>query len=409
MSARLFLKRDKERPVLSRHPWIFSGAIERREGASDGDTVDVISASGAFVARGYYNSRSQIAVRVWTLREEQPVDGPFLTHRLEQAIAVRARLGLSMGAPDAAITAFRLVNSEADLLPGMIVDAYGPFLVVQLLTAGIDRHRGVLLAALQRLLAPAGIYERSDPEARTKEGLMPSTGLQSGEEPPPRLTIREHGLQLLVDLKGGQKTGLYLDQRENRRSCGELLARRASLASSPPELLNAFAYSGGFALHACRAVPGLRALNLDSSADALALCAANAAANDCADRCQQQEGDVFHELRRFRDAGRSFDAIVLDPPKFAHGRGQVVAACRGYKDLNLLALKLLRPSGLLFTFSCSGLVGTELFQKVVFDAARDAGRYARVLARLGPAADHPGLLSFPEGDYLKGLVVEVAD
>jgi 23S rRNA (cytosine1962-C5)-methyltransferase len=407
--GRVFLKRDKERPVLGRHPWIFSGAIERTEDAQDGDTVEVVSASGAFVARGYYNSRSQIVVRVWTLHEEQPVDEALLSGRLEQAIAVRRRLGLVFNAAGAETTAFRLVNAETDLMPGLIVDAYGPYLVVALMTAGIESHRALLLGALQRLLAPAGIYERSDPEARAKEGLGPSTGVQAGEEPPARVPVLEHGLRLLVDVRGGQKTGLYLDQRENRRIAAELLGRRAAAGSQKIELLNAFAYTGGFALHACRAVPGLHALNLDSSAEALALCAENAAQNGLAERCEQLEADVFHELRRFRDAGRSFDAIVLDPPKFAHSRGHVVAACRGYKDLSLLALKLLRPNGLLFTFSCSGLVGLELFQKVIFDASRDAGRYGRVLARLGPGPDHPGLLSFPEGDYLKGLAVEVAD
>jgi 23S rRNA (cytosine1962-C5)-methyltransferase len=409
MAARVFLKADKERPVLGRHPWIFSGAIERTEETSDGDLVDVISASGAFVARGYYNSRSQIAVRVWTLDQAQRVDQAFLVGRLERAIAARRRLGLELCAPRAETSAFRLVNAEADLLPGLVVDGYGPFLAVQLHTAGIDRQRGLILEALERLLRPAGIFERSDAEARAKEGLPPSAGLLSGEEPPPRLTVQEHGLPVLVDIRGGQKTGHYLDQRENRRLCAELLRRRAGLEPRPLELLNAFSYTGGFALHACRAVPSLRALNLDSSSEALELCAANAATNQCADRCQQQAGDVFQELRRFRDAGRSFDAIVLDPPKFAHSRAQVTGACRGYKDLSLLGFKLLRPGGLLFAFSCSGLVGLELFQKVVFDAARDAGRYGRVLARLGPAPDHPGLLSFPEGDYLKGLVVEVAD
>jgi 23S rRNA (cytosine1962-C5)-methyltransferase len=407
--GRVFLKRDKERPLLGRHPWIFSGAIERTEDVADGSTVEVVSASGAFVARGYYNSRSQIAVRIWTLQQEQPVDETLLARRLEQAIAARRRLGLAFNAAGAETTAFRLVNAEADQLPGLIVDAYGPYLVVQLLTAGVESHRAVLLSALERLLSPAGIYERSDPEARSKEGLGPSTGVQAGEEPPARVPVLEHGLRILVDVRGGQKTGLYLDQRENRRIAADLLSRRAALAEGKIELLNAFSYTGGFALHACRAVPGLHALNLDGSAEALALCAENAAQNGLGDRCEQLEADVFHELRRFRDVGRSFDAIVLDPPKFAHSRGHVVAACRGYKDLSLLALKLLRPSGLLFTFSCSGLVGLELFQKVVFDAARDAGRFGRVLARLGPAPDHPGLLSFPEGDYLKGLAVEVAD
>jgi len=410
MPARVFLKRDKERPVRGRHPWIFSGAVERSEGAVDGETVDVCTASGELLGRGYYNSRSQIVIRLWTL-EAEPIDEAFLARRLEAAIASRARLGLSVeragaGPGAAETTAFRLVNAEADLLPGLIVDAYGPFLVVQLLTAGLERWRGALCDALERLLQPAGIYERSDAEVRQKEGLGPATGPLRGEEPPARLVVREPGLELTVDLRGGQKTGLYLDQRENRRRLGELLRLRVAAEAAPRELLNVFAYTGGFALSACHAVPGLRALNLDSSADALAIAAENLARAGCADRAEAITGDAFHELRRLRDMGRSFDVVVLDPPKFAHSRGQVVAACRGYKDLNLLALKLLRPGGLLFTFSCSGLVATELFQKVVFDAAHDAGRYARVLARLGPGPDHPTLLSFPEGDYLKGLVVE---
>ncbi len=394
--------------MLARHPWVFSGAVERVEGAPrDGDTVEIVSADGRFLGRGYYNSRSQIRVRVWTL-EDEAVDRQLLARRLAAARRSRERVGLRFGG-DGATTAFRLVNAEADRIPGLIVDAYGRFLVVQLLTAGIDQLRGELCELLIAELAPEGIWERSDVDVREKEGLEQRRGSLHGAEPPARLEVRESGLRYLVDLHAGQKTGFYLDQRESRRRVAEHVRALAEHdGGGALEVLNAFSYSGGFGLAIAAAHPRARIVNLDASSDALELARASFELAGLADRQGDPIcGDAFQELRKLRDVGRAFDLIVLDPPKFAHAKSQVVAACRGYKDLNLLACKLLRPGGILATFSCSGLVGHELFQKVVFDGAHDAGRYATVIARLGPGLDHPSLLSFPEGDYLKGLLLEL--
>jgi len=338
-------------------------------------------------------------------------------------------------------SAFRVVNGEADLLPGLIVDRYGEFLVLQVLTLAMAQRLPELVEIFVELFQPRGIWQRSDVEIRRKEGLEPETGLLYGEEPPPLLEICENGVRLLVDLRGGQKTGFFLDQRDNRRIVGEFLKNyelritngesesplftgtspvvggadavpfdiRNSQFAIPPrplELLNAFSYSAGFGVYAAHAVPGCRVTNLDASAGALALAKANAELNGVPEgQWEYLEGDAFKVLRTFRDSRRTFDAIVLDPPKFAQSKSQVEGACRGYKDLNLLAIKMLRPGGLLFTFSCSGGVSPELFQKVVAGAAADAGRAAQVLAHLGPGSDHPVLLSFPEGEYLKGLVI----
>ncbi len=302
--------------------------------------------------------------------------------------------------------AFRVVNGEADLLPGLIVDRYAEFLSIQVLTLAMARRLPEIVEILAEQFRPRGIWQRSDVEVRRKEGLALETGLLYGEAPPPLLEIRENGIPLLVDLHGGQKTGFFLDQRDNRRLVGDFLRESFEFRQPKFELLNAFSYSGGFGVYASRAVPGCRVTNLDASAGALALAKANAELNVVpAESWDYLEGDAFKVLRTFRDSRRSFDAIVLDPPKFAQSKSQVEGACRGYKDLNLLAFKLLRPGGLLFTFSCSGGVSAELFQKVVAGASADAGREAQVLAHLGPGPDHPTLLSFPEGEYLKGLAV----
>jgi 23S rRNA (cytosine1962-C5)-methyltransferase len=399
---RLTLRAGKERALRARHPWVFSGAVERVDDAADGDTVDICASDGAFLARGYYNSRSQIAARAWTFVDE-PVDREFLARRIARAVRWRSELGLCFDQASAPTTAFRLINAEADLLPGLVVDAYGSFLCLQALTAGVARRLPELVDGLTEALRPAGIYERSDVDVRAKEGLEAQTGVLRGAAPPPLLEIREHDLRFVVDLRAGHKTGFYLDQRDNRRRAAELLARLA--APAPAAVLNAFAYSGAFGVYVARAWETAEVTNLDASTTALDLARENFARNDLVARGAQLAGDAFELLRRCRDSRRTYDVIILDPPKFAHSRSQLDAACRGYKDLNLLALKLLRPGGVLFTFSCSGLVSAQLFRKVVADAALDAGQDTRLVAELGHGADHPLLLSFPEGDYLKGLVV----
>lgn len=390
--------------MLRRHPWIFSGAIDSVRGdPAPGETVDVLDASGGFLARGACSPQSQIAVRVWTWDESEPITPDFFRARLSRSLAARAQLPITnYQSPESiARSAPRLVNAESDGLPGVVVDRYGDFLVCQFLTAGAEFWKGTVVEVLTAgvFFAARGVYERSDVDVREKEGLPPTTGVLWGEAPPDLIEIDEYGARFLVDVKGGHKTGFYLDQRENRRIVGELARGR--------EALNAFAYTGGFAVTALRG-GATRVTNVESSAPALELARRNAALNGFDESvCENVEADVFAALRKFRDAGRSFGLVVLDPPKFAHTVGQVEKASRAYKDINLLAFKLLRPGGLLVTFSCSGAVSADLFQKIVFGAALDAGREAQIIGRLTQAPDHPVLLTFPEGEYLKGLVLRV--
>ncbi len=401
MNPRVILKQGKDKPVYLRHPWIFSGAIDRVDGAEDGGTVDIFDAADQWLARGYYNSHSQIAVRVWTRKREETIDQAFLRMRLERAIALRA------GMVDLAETnAYRLVNAESDFLPGLVVDRYADHLIVQFLTLGIDKHKAELVELLQQLVQPRGVYERSDVEVREKEGLAIQTGSLAGAEPPDLIEIRENGMRFLVNVKTGHKTGFYLDQRENRLRTTAFL-RRAWAAEKAPVLLNGFSYTGAFGVYVCSALPQARVVNLDASQDALELARENMRLNGMEERVESIEGDAFQVLRRMRDGAKSFDAIVLDPPKFVHSQAQLQSGLRGYKDVNLLALKLCKPAGMLVTFSCSGLVSEDLYQKVVFGAAIDAGRDVQVMARLLQGPDHPILLAFPESEYLKGLICRV--
>ncbi len=389
------LKPGKERPVHLRHPWLFSGAVQSiDEAARDGEVVDVVDARGAWLARGLLNRRSQIVVRLVSWEPEVALDREFWRRRLVRAIEGRAGL-----AADPQVNAYRLVYSESDGVPGLIVDRYADWLVVQFSTLGVERIRDTLIALLEELLQPAGIYERTDPTARRREGLEPSEGVLTGREPPPEVEICEAGHRFLVDLRRGQKTGFYLDQRENRRKVGAL-CRGA-------RVLNAFAYTGAFAVYAL-ANGATSVVNIDSSYEALTLAERNLQLNGFSeDRYELIQGDVFQVLRDYRASGEQFDVVILDPPKFATTQGQVPSATRGYKDINLLAMQLIRPGGLLATFSCSGLVSPDLFQKVVFGAAVDAQRDVQVIERLGQGPDHPILLNFPESEYLKGLLFRV--
>ncbi len=384
--------------MRQRHPWVFSGAISHIEGSpEDGDIVEVQNAGGGFLARGMLNRRSQIALRLLTWDAGEAIDEGFWGRRLERALAARASL-----AADATTNAYRLVNAESDGLPGLIVDRYDRFLVVQVLALGLARWRDQLTHLLVHLAAPEGVYERSDADVLEKEGMPLSTGRLWGDEPPELVEVRESGFSFLVDIKRGQKTGFYLDQRENRRALRTVLAAQPGAA-----VLNAFAYTGAFGVYAAVAGAG-PITQIDTSAEALDLARRHLTLNGFA-RPESEfiTGNVFAELRRFRAEGRHFDAIILDPPKFAQSIGQLERATRGYKDINWLAFQLLRPGGLLFTFSCSGLVTPDLFQKIVFGAALDAGREAQIIGRLSQGPDHPILLSFPEAEYLKGLVCRV--
>jgi 23S rRNA (cytosine1962-C5)-methyltransferase len=423
----IILKRNRAKPVLQRHPWIFSGAIQRVEGAPlDGDIVDVYDAGRNWLARGTINQQSQITVRLLTWHRDQAIDRSFWRQRLQRAIAARHRLGLgSVQQPDqdevprsGPTTACRLVHAESDYLPGLIVDRYGPWLVVQFLTLGMDRRRGEIVELLGDLLAPRGIYERSDVDVREREGLEQRTGSLWGDEPPPQVEILENHRRFLVNVREGHKTGFYLDQRENRE--------RFSRFCAGAEVLDAFAYSGAFAVYA--AAGNACAITLvDSSAPSLELARQNLALNAApseqtgdpqstheggrsspdSPHVEYVEGDVFSVLRGYRTEDRRFDAVVLDPPKLAHTRRQVERAARAYKDVNLLAFRLLRPGGVLFTFSCSGRVSADLFQKIVFGAVTDADRQAQIIGHLAQGSDHPVALTFPEGAYLKGLICRV--
>jgi len=403
--ARVVLKRGREKPVLNRHPWIFSGAIKRIEGeVADGEVVVATDYRGRFLAQGYLNRRSQITVRLLTWDESEVIGGDFWRRRLERAFAGRRAL-----VDDPSTDAYRLVNAESDLLPGLVLDRYGDYLVVQFLTLGIERWKAELVSLLAGLLKPRGIYERSDVEVRKKEGLAQVSGLLHGEELPNLVEVTENGHRFLVDVKTGQKTGLYLDQRENRQQLMRYCPGPLVLGprDQGKEVLNCFAYSGAFAVYAAAAGAG-RITNVESSAEALELARRNMALNSFATRDDEYvEGDVFQVLREYRDQGRTFGLIILDPPKFAYSQAQVKSACRGYKDINLLSMQIMAPGGILFTFSCSGLVSPDLFQKVLFGASVDAGRDVQIIERLSQASDHPILLTFPESEYLKGLVCRV--
>ena len=391
MPDKITLKANRDKPLRQKHPWVFSGAIDRIDAnAIDGDVVDIVTAQGEFLARGYLNRKSQITLRVLTWDEQEAIDEGFWARRLGQAISWRV-----MGHHEAR----RLVNAESDGLPGLVVDRYGEWVIVQALTLGIERFKPAIVQQLQSILRPAGIYERSDVDVRAKEGLPQLSGMLVGAEPLDRVEIEENGHRYLVDVKHGHKTGFYLDQRENRQKIQAYVDQA--------DVLNLFSFSGGFAVSALKA--GAKSVvNVDSSGDALQLAQENLRLNGLTvPDADFVEADVFSYLRQLRAEQRTFDVIIADPPKLAQSQSQIERAARAYKDLNLIALQLLKPGGFLITFSCSGLVPPDLFQKIVFSAAVDARREAQIIERLSQASDHPVLLSFPEGEYLKGLVCRV--
>jgi len=390
--SNVYLKPSRGKSIRNRHPWIYSGAIQRIDGSPEtGDMVNVRSADGELLAQGYLNRRSQIAVRLLSW-DSQPITPDFWRKRLQAAIGGRGQLAAH---PDT--DAYRLVFAESDGLPGLIVDRYGDWLVLQALTAGIDRRKTMLAEHLAELLAPRGILERSDVDVRAHEGLEPVSGPLWGDPPPETFTIRENGHRFRVDPYSGHKTGFYLDQRDNRAALARHCANRS--------LLNVFCYTGGFSIYAA-AAGASRVTNLDASRPALELAEANMALNDLPEP-ESWQGDAFEVLRDLVRRGMQYDVVVLDPPKFAHSRGQLQRATRGYKDINMLGMRLTRPGGLLATFSCSGHMGGDLFQKVLFGAALDVGRPARIIERYSQGSDHPVLLSFPEGYYLKGLLLRI--
>jgi 23S rRNA (cytosine1962-C5)-methyltransferase len=376
---------------VQRHPWIFAGAVASVSGdPAAGDTVVVRSSTGAFLARAAYSPSSQIVGRIWSWDEAQSIDESFFENRIAKAVEARDALAETT-------TALRWVNAESDGLPGLIVDRYAGFAVCQILAAGAERWKDEICSILAARPGITGVYERSDVDVRAKEGLRTRAGVLYGEAPSDLVEVREGPWRFAVDIVRGHKTGFYLDQRENRRIVASLARGR--------EVLNAFAYTGAFAVAALSA-GALSVLSVDSSRPSLDVAERNLALNGLPAE-GLREGDVFKVLREYRDSGRRFDLVILDPPKFAQSQAQLQRATRAYKDINWLACRVLRPGGYLVTFSCSGLVSADLFQKIVFGAALDAQRDAQVVQWLAQASDHPVRLTFPEGFYLKGLVCRV--
>jgi 23S rRNA (cytosine1962-C5)-methyltransferase len=399
----ILLKPGREKSLLRRHPWIFSGGVQQVEGEPvSGGTIDLLSADRQFLARASYSPSSQIRARVWSF-ENEPVDREFFRRRIRSSLATRHSLEIEKHS-----NAARLIYAESDGIPGLIVDRYADVLVLQSLTTGSEFWKETLADLLLEETGLSTIYERSDADVRELEGLQPLSGVirnsiarDSGnlvdlESRLTNIVITEHGLNFHINLQSGHKTGSYLDQRENRLRVRQL--------AKDKDVLDCFCYTGGFTVNALSG--GAKSvLSIDSSAEALALLRENIELNNLdATPHTALEGDVFQLLRKFRDENRSFDMIILDPPKFAPTAAQAERAARGYKDINLFAFKLLRPGGILVTFSCSGGIDAGLFQKIVAGSALDAGVDAQIVEHLSQAADHPVLLHFPEGAYLKGLI-----
>lgn len=388
------LKKGRDASLLRHHPWIFSGAIEKVSGNPvSGDTVTVTSNTGTVLGVGGYSAISQIRVRMYAFSATR-IDQEFLAERVKAALLKRQSILTDPGR-----SACRLIFGESDGLPGLVVDKYNEYLVCQYLFAGMERWKSEVTAILAEQTGCLGIYERSDVGIRDKEGLPPTERVLWGESPPAEMIIQEYGMQLGVDVMGGQKTGFYLDQAENRQIAGSWSANR--------RVLNCFAYTGGFSVAALQHGAS-QVTSVDSSAPALAMAMANVTRNGFGNEQHQIEnGNVFHLLRDWQKTDRNFDVIILDPPKFAESKSQVMKAARAYKDLALQAVRLLIPGGILISFSCSGSIDMNLFQKITSDAFLDAHREGEVIQYLHQSPDHPVALAFPESQYLKGLVCRI--
>ena len=391
----MILKPGRERSVRNRHPWNFSGAVSHSpDNAKQGETIRVLSSKNEPLALAAYAPASAITARVWTLDAKNEIGRDFLRNRIERALDARTRLGI----PDRT-TAWRVVAAEADGLPGFTVDRYGDFLVCQITSAGAQYWKDTLVELLRDTLTCKGIYSRAVADSARKEGIEISDEILTGDSPPETVEISENGLLFLVNIHEGHKTGFYIDQRDNRVSVAAF--------SAGLDVLNCFSYTGAFSA-ACLKSGASHVTEIEESAEALALSATHTDLNQLdSGKMERIQGDAFKVLRQMRDQGRAFDMIILDPPKFAASKSQLPGACRGYKDINLLAAKLLRPGGILVTFSCSAHMTPDLFAKIVCDALLDAGRDAHVLHHLFQAQDHPVVPAFPESLYLKGLAIRV--
>ncbi|ELV8626613.1 class I SAM-dependent methyltransferase [Vibrio cidicii] len=396
MSASIYLAKGREKSVIRRHPWIFSRGIDKVEGNPQlGETVDVLAHDGKWLAKAAYSPESQIRARVWSF-EKQDINKAFFVKRLQDAQLLRQEIIERDG-----LTGYRLIAAESDGMPGVTIDRYQNFFVCQLLSAGAEHQKQNIVDALVEVFPDCNVYERSDVAVRKKEGLKETTGVLHGEMPPKSVVIEENGVKISVDIVGGHKTGFYLDQRDSRQQAIKYVKDK--------EVLNCFSYTGGFGLYALKG-GAKRVINADVSQPALDTAKFNAELNEfdiSKKRAVFLNADVFKLLREYRDQGTQFDVVIMDPPKFAESKAQLNGACRGYKDINMLAMQILRPGGTLLTYSCSGLMDQVLFQKIIADAAVDAGRSVKFVERFEQAADHPIDTAYPEGFYLKGFACKV--
>jgi 23S rRNA (cytosine1962-C5)-methyltransferase len=388
------LKKGKEKAALQRHPWVFSGALEKVKGKpEDGDVVKVFAFDNEFLAYGYYNSNSRVAVRLLEWDESQTIDNNWYQNRLKQAIASRQFILSEQ------TNTCRLVFSEADFLPGLIVDQYADFLSLQILSSGIEKVKAEIVEILKAELKPTGIFDKSDATARTHEGLPIENGLLWGENPPEFLAVKENGITYNINIAEGQKSGFYCDQRDNRHILASYTKGK--------KVLDCFSYSGGFSLNSL--ANGAASITcVDSSGLAIETLKQNVALNKFdVNKVTTIQSDVNKQLRAFKESGELFDVIVLDPPKYAPSRSALDRAARAYKDLNRLGMLLLEKGGLLATFSCSGAVDIETFKQIIAWAALDAGKEVQIIKQFCQPEDHPVRISFPEGEYLKGLLLRV--
>lgn len=396
MSASIYLAKGREKSVIRRHPWIFSRGIDKVEGNPQlGETVDVLAHDGKWLAKAAYSPESQIRARVWGF-EKQDINKAFFVKRLQDAQLLRQEVIERDG-----LTGYRLIAAESDGMPGVTIDRYQNFFVCQLLSAGAEHQKQNIVDALVEVFPDCNVYERSDVAVRKKEGLKETTGVLHGELPPKSVVIEENGVKISVDIVGGHKTGFYLDQRDSRQQAMKYVKDK--------EVLNCFSYTGGFGLYALKG-GAKRVINADVSQPALDTAKFNAELNEfdiSKKRAVFLNADVFKLLREYRDQDTQFDVVIMDPPKFAESKAQLNGACRGYKDINMLAMQILRPGGTLLTYSCSGLMDQVLFQKIIADAAVDAGRSVKFVERFEQAADHPTDTAYPEGFYLKGFACKV--
>ncbi|ELI1839389.1 class I SAM-dependent methyltransferase [Vibrio fluvialis] len=396
MTPAIYLVKGREKSLRRKHPWVFSRGISKIEGEPGlGDTVDVYTHEGQWLAKAAYSPHSQIRARVWSF-EKEAIDTAFFVKRIQQAQLLRDDLIERDG-----LTGYRLIAAESDGLPGITIDKYQDFLVCQLLSAGAESQKDALVEALKQCFPTCSIYERSDVAVRKKEGLEERVGVLHGELPPKSVVIEENGVKISVDIVGGHKTGFYLDQRDSRFQSMKYVKNK--------DVLNCFSYTGGFGLYALKG-GAKRVINADVSQPALDTAKFNAELNEfdiSKKRAVFLNADVFKLLREYRDQGTKFDVVIMDPPKFAESKAQLNGACRGYKDINMLAMQILNPGGTLLTYSCSGLMDQVLFQKIIADAALDAGRDVKFIERFEQSADHPTDTAYPEGFYLKGFACKV--